>query len=71
MTWTDTPPAVPGWYWYRCDPSESAVMVRVAIDRYGVTVCRDDEDYELAEWIKGDAGPQWAGPIPQPEEPPR
>lgn len=53
LTWTNEPPKVPGWYWYRHNPSRTLGMINVDVD---------PTEYES---LPG----QWAGPIPEPCEP--
>ena len=52
LEWTDDPPKVPGWYWYRHNPSRTLGMINVDVD---------PTEYES---LPG----QWAGPIPEPRE---
>lgn len=53
LEWTDEPPKVPGWYWYRHNPSRTIAMINVDVEPI---------EYES---LPG----QWAGPIPEPREP--
>lgn len=53
LEWTDEPPKVPGWYWYRHNPSRTLGMINVDVEPI---------EYES---LPG----QWAGPIPEPREP--
>ena len=53
LEWTDEPPKVPGWYWYRHNPSRTIAMINV--------------DVEPIEYESLPA--QWAGAIPEPREP--
>ena len=53
LEWTDEPPKVPGWYWYRHKPSRTIAMINVDVEPI---------EYES---LPG----QWAGPIPEPAEP--
>lgn len=53
LEWTDEPPKVPGWYWYRHKPSRTIAMINIDVD---------PTEYES---LPG----QWAGPIPEPREP--
>lgn len=53
LEWTDEPPKVPGWYWYRHKPSRTIAMINVDVEPI---------EYES---LPG----QWAGPIPEPREP--
>lgn len=53
LAWTDEPPKVPGWYWYRHKPSCTIAMINVDVEPI---------EYES---LPG----QWAGPIPEPREP--
>lgn len=53
LAWTDEPPKVPGWYWYRHKPSRTIAMINVDVEPI---------EYES---LPG----QWAGPIPEPREP--
>ena len=66
MTWTNSPPTVPGWYWCRA----------AQIDKWVVQVVQHPETKELGHWFdkhlfsKCDACLSWSGPIPEPQEPP-
>lgn len=53
LEWTNEPPKVPGWYWYRHKPSRTIAMINVDVEPI---------EYES---LPG----QWAGPIPEPCEP--
>lgn len=53
LEWTDEPPKVPGWYWYRHNPSRTIAMINVDVEPI---------EYES---LPG----QWAGAIPEPREP--
>ena len=53
LEWTDEPPKVPGWYWYRHKPSRTIAMINIDVD---------PTEYES---LPG----QWAGPIHEPREP--
>ncbi len=53
LAWTNEPPKVPGWYWYRHNPSRTIAMINVDVEPI---------EYES---LPG----QWAGPIPEPREP--
>lgn len=50
LTWTDEPPKVPGWYWYRHKPRRTIALINVDVEPI---------EYES---LPG----QWAGPIPEP-----
>ena len=52
LTWTDEPPKVPGWYWYRHKPSRTLGMINVDVD---------PTEYES---LPG----QWAGPMGEQEK---
>lgn len=69
MTWTTTPPTVPGWYWLRTAGDARGEVVRVARDpdgpAAGLAVYR--AGYELDEDFP--AGAEWAGPLTPPETP--
>ena len=52
LEWTDEPPKVPGWYWYRHKPSRTIAMINVDVEPI---------EYES---LPG----QWAGPIHEPKE---
>lgn len=65
LEWTDEPPKVPGWYWFK--------------DEYGIRIAwikhdsrKMDELYAViggvGNWMSTLHG-QWAGPIPEPREP--
>lgn len=58
LTWTDNPPKVPGWYWFKDD---------LFCKKGGIMRITD----VWIEEIKKTSGPhdQWAGPIPEPREP--
>ena len=57
LEWTDEPPKVPGYYWYRCSYeniwSPAYVFIVTDITQYGT--------------LEGSKQEQWAGPIPEPE----
>ena len=53
LEWTDEPPKVPGWYWYRHNPRRTIAMINVDVEPI---------EYES---LPG----QWAGAIPEPREP--
>lgn len=59
LEWTDEPPKVPGYYWYRCSNeniwSPAYVFIVTEITQYGT--------------LEGSKQEQWAGPIPAPREP--
>ena len=65
LTWTDEPPKVPGWYWFK--------------DEYGIRIALIKHDSRkmnelyaviggVGNWMSTMHG-QWAGPIPGPREP--
>lgn len=65
LTWTDNPPKVPGWYWFK--------------DEYGIRIAWIKHDSRkmnelyaviggVGNWMSTLHG-QWAGPIPEPREP--
>ena len=61
MTWSSENPSKPGWYWWR----DKGMFPRIRL-------IQKDRDSRLftdtnvyAKFEKG----QWAGPIPEPEEP--
>lgn len=65
LEWTDEPPKVPGWYWFK--------------DEYGIRIARIKHDSRkmnelyaviggVGNWMSILHG-QWAGPIPEPREP--
>lgn len=58
LEWTDEPPKVPGWYWFKDD---------LFCKKGGIMRITD----VWIEEIKKTSGPhdQWAGPIPEPREP--
>jgi hypothetical protein len=62
MTWTTTPPTIPGWYWFRCGTPET----RSAHERD----LRYVSAWQIAHGMpKGDwAGPVRDEPIHEPEE---
>ena len=59
LEWTNEPPKVPGYYWYRCSNeniwSPAYVFIVTEITQYGT--------------LEGSKQEQWAGPIPEPREP--
>jgi hypothetical protein len=65
LEWTDEPPKVPGWYWFK--------------DEYGIRIAWIKHDSRkmnelyaviggVGNWMSTLHG-QWAGPIPKPREP--
>ena len=65
LEWTDEPPKVPGWYWFK--------------DEYGISIAWIKHDSRkinelyaviggVGNWMSTLHG-QWAGPIPEPREP--
>ena len=58
LAWTDEPPKVPGWYWFKDD---------LFCKKGGIMRITD----VWIEELKKTSGPhdQWAGPIPEPREP--
>ena len=65
LEWTDEPPKVPGWYWFK--------------DEYGIRIAWIKHDSRkinelyaviggVGNWMSTLHG-QWAGPIPEPREP--
>ncbi len=65
LTWTNEPPKVPGWYWFK--------------DEYGIRIAWIKHDSRkmnelyaviggVGNWMSTLHG-QWAGPIPEPREP--
>ena len=65
LEWTDEPPKVPGWYWFK--------------DEYGIRIAWIKHDSRkinelyaviggVGNWMSTLHG-QWAGPIPEPQEP--
>lgn len=60
--WTDTPPTVPGWYWYRLQRTDEPYIIEGSL-----------ADGRM-EWYSGDAlmyaevRGQWCGPIEPPRE---
>jgi hypothetical protein len=70
MRWTNTPPAVPGWYWFR-RPGSRPACVEVAPPagpggnevRGQIVGCMDWYGVRHRYF----AGGHWSGPIPLPE----
>ena len=63
LEWTDEPPKVPGWYWWRTSKGQNVNTIQVW-SRSGVLGhCFDTEFITTL-----DRG-EWAGPIPTPLEP--
>ena len=67
MQWSSSPPADPGWFWYR-SPEDFAKPVEVALGRNGglIVWLTSDQDWELPELLRLCPGTEWAGPIPEP-----
>lgn len=61
--WSDQPPTVPGWYWYRPPYNSKPAIIEVCNLR-GVLL-GDDTDIPISEWPG-----QWAGPIIPPDSAP-
>ena len=71
LCWTTETPTEPGWYWNRVAGKET-LPVRLYYDSNG-TLCYQVAGlpYEcwLAEALADEPGCEWAGPIPEPQEP--
>lgn len=69
LCWTTKTPTEPGWYWYRLNEKDNISMTYV--DVYGTVItyypnlCPDGWSQQNLKNIHG----QWAGPIPEPQEP--
>lgn len=63
LRWTREPPTMSGWYWFRIPPWQSVVEVVVVGGRAVARLRSGSHELER------DARVQWAGPIPEPEEP--
>lgn len=65
LTWTDAPPKVPGWYWFKGEYG-----IRIAWIKHDSR--KMNELYAViggvGNWMSTLHG-QWAGPIPEPQEP--
>lgn len=65
LTWTEEPPKVPGWYWFK---SEYCIRI-VSLEQDSRKM---DDLYvsvgSVGMWMSTLHG-QWAGPIPEPREP--
>ena len=79
ITWTTDKPTVPGWYWYRYYSSLTC-MPKVAITVMGKVETGCDYQSYTFTWLTGvdyeveaknvtELSGEWAGPIPEPEEP--
>ena len=66
MTWTTTPPRVPGWYWWREHAGASIEPVQIERILGHLTVYRIGEAEENANQLAFYLG-EWQGPI-EPEE---
>lgn len=64
FVWTDVKPTVPGWYWYRESASEHPDSWEIVDYRDGEIIDEDGFIFHPDEFTG-----QFAGPIPQPEEP--
>lgn len=53
LEWTDEPPKVPGWYWYRNSNNDIVKIMHITSRPFGI-----DAGTQL-----------YAGPIPEPREP--
>lgn len=66
MTYTESPPTEPGYYWLQTKDGEEIVEVWIdpaeAQRHFWVHRCGDGEGCILAEMVDA----QWAGPIPKP-----
>lgn len=66
LVWTDAKPTVPGWYWHRYGPRDGdAPTVHELAFNESTGELGVDRGIEWCELFDG----QFAGPIPQPEEP--
>lgn len=64
LVWTATPPAVPGFYWWREGAERYIYMVEVLLDPDGELRILAIDGYLCPLHRHG----QWAGPIPTPQE---
>jgi len=71
LEWTDEPPEEPGWYWHRSDLTGTVAVMEVLESPHG-------RDYMIARYPNGNRfalddgkfnSSEWAGPIPEPDEP--
>lgn len=65
LVWTATPPAVPGFYWWREGAERYIYMAEVLLDPDGELRILAIDGYLCPLHRHG----QWAGPIPTPQEP--
>lgn len=66
MTWTNTPPTMTGWYWFRREKyREQAPQILQVVSRGGQLLALGPWPMYVAELVG-----QWAGPLQPPEEHP-
>lgn len=70
LPWTDAKPTVPGWYWHRYGPrdGDAPTVVEIAIHPKRAKLMTVWAAHSTDDWTELLEG-QFAGPIPQPEEP--
>lgn len=67
MKWTNEPPKEPGWYWFRSVPyQKTSSCVMVERRTFGRMIGNFAWGWSNISYLTGT--PQWAGPIPEPEE---
>ena len=64
MTWTTETPTKKGYYWHRCVGERRASIVWVFYWDGALRMTLGGDFLKIV-----DVGGQWAGPIPEPEEP--
>jgi hypothetical protein len=64
LTWTPTPPTVPGWYWWR---DETRVLLVNFFPDYNQHPCWQHGQRATSSFRGLDQGGEWAGPLAEPQ----
>lgn len=67
MTWTTNKPTTPGWYWWRRNKDKNLTCHEIGYrhEHDGLWILSLPDEYVRID----EYGGEWAGPIPEPEEP--
>lgn len=72
MTWTKVTPSRPGWYWWRWNTHSQAHCIKLGpsdrSDNDPLWYCSENNNVPSNAFYLKDKS-QWAGPIPEPDEP--
>jgi hypothetical protein len=68
MKWTTNPPTVPGWYWFRENDAQRALVLDVQpLSNGKLAIMRElnrlGGEYMFVEELNG----EWAGPLSEPK----